>query len=55
MLAAFQTGVRQFELRETPEPEPPADGIVLAVKACGVCGSDLRRWRAKGCRLTSTA
>jgi L-iditol 2-dehydrogenase len=45
MLAAYQTGVRQFELRETPDPEPPANGLVLAVKACGVCGSDLRRWR----------
>lgn len=27
-----------------PEPACPADGLVLAMRACGVCGSDLRRW-----------
>ncbi len=28
-----------------PVPECPADGVLLAVRACGVCGSDLRRWK----------
>lgn len=45
MLAAYQTGKRTFELREAPDPEPGEHGLVLDVKACGVCGSDLRRWR----------
>jgi L-iditol 2-dehydrogenase len=45
MIAAYQTGARAFELRETPDPEPPVDGLVVDVEACGVCGSDLRRWR----------
>jgi L-iditol 2-dehydrogenase len=45
MKAAFLVGARTFELREIPEPVPPADGLVLKVEACGVCGSDLRRWR----------
>ncbi|MBK8051156.1 MAG: alcohol dehydrogenase catalytic domain-containing protein [Anaerolineales bacterium] len=39
------TGSRQFEVRETPDPVVPEDGLVLKVEACGVCGSDLRRWR----------
>ena len=45
MKAAMQTGVRQFEVREVPDPALPDDGLILRVTACGVCGSDLRRWR----------
>jgi L-iditol 2-dehydrogenase len=30
---------------ELPVPACPDDGLLLQVKACGVCGSDLRRWR----------
>jgi len=45
MKAAVQTGVRQFDVREVPDPELPEDGVILKVTACGICGSDLRRWR----------
>jgi L-iditol 2-dehydrogenase len=45
MLAAYVTGSTKIEVRETPTPTLPEDGILLSVKACGVCGSDLRRWR----------
>ncbi|PKO12940.1 MAG: hypothetical protein CVU39_21775 [Chloroflexi bacterium HGW-Chloroflexi-10] len=45
MKAAYITGPMQIELREAPIPVLPDDGILVAVKACGVCGSDLRRWR----------
>jgi L-iditol 2-dehydrogenase len=45
MKAAFLIGATKFDLREIPDPEPPSDGLVLRVHACGVCGSDLRRWR----------
>ena len=45
MRAAFLTGPRTLELRTVPEPTVPADGLVLAVQSCGVCGSDVRRWR----------
>ncbi len=45
MRAAFLVGVRQFELREVPDPVVPEDGLMLRVEACGVCGSDLRRWQ----------
>ncbi len=44
MKAAFLTGQRKFEIKQTAEPLAPDDGLVLDVKACGICGSDLRRW-----------
>jgi L-iditol 2-dehydrogenase len=45
MKAAVLAGVGKLEIRELPDPVAPADGLVLSVEACGVCGSDLRRWR----------
>jgi L-iditol 2-dehydrogenase len=43
--AACITGPERVELLEVPVPACPDDGVLLAVRACGVCGSDLRRWR----------
>lgn len=45
MRTAYLTGPKRIELRDVPEPRAPAGGIVLDVKACGICGSDLRRWK----------
>jgi L-iditol 2-dehydrogenase len=45
MKAAYLTGPMKVELREVPEPAAPPGGLVLDVKACGICGSDLRRWK----------
>lgn len=45
MKAAFLTGKRTLKVRDIPEPDCPEDGLVLKVGACGVCGSDLRRWK----------
>jgi L-iditol 2-dehydrogenase len=45
MKTAYLTGPKRVELREVPEPRAPAGGIVVDVKACGICGSDLRRWK----------
>lgn len=45
MRAAFLVGPRTLEIRDLPDPAAPPDGLVLQVRACGVCGSDLRRWR----------
>lgn len=44
MKSALLVGPKNIQLREAPAPEPPADGLVLRMKACGICGSDLRRW-----------
>jgi L-iditol 2-dehydrogenase len=45
MKAAFLVDKETYEVCEAPEPVVPEDGLILAVEACGVCGSDLRRWR----------
>jgi L-iditol 2-dehydrogenase len=45
MKAAFLTSANTLELRDTPEPDVPDDGLAIEVKACGICGSDLRRWK----------
>ncbi|HEY7271392.1 MAG TPA: zinc-dependent alcohol dehydrogenase family protein [Actinoplanes sp.] len=33
------------ELRDVPDPTPPAEGVVVAVKATGLCRSDWHGWR----------
>jgi L-iditol 2-dehydrogenase len=45
MKAAFLVGPSQLVVRDVADPVLPEDGIVIQVQACGVCGSDLRRWR----------
>ena len=45
MKSAFLVGPKTIELREVPVPDAPLDGLVLKMEACGVCGSDLRRWQ----------
>jgi L-iditol 2-dehydrogenase len=45
MKAAFLAGPRQLAMREVAPPAVPVDGVLVDVKACGVCGSDLRRWK----------
>jgi L-iditol 2-dehydrogenase len=45
MKAAFLTAPRTLELRDVADPVAPDDGLVLEVRACGICGSDLRRWK----------
>jgi len=45
MKAAFLVGEKQYKLRDIPNSNTPEDGLVLQVEVCGVCGSDLRRWR----------
>jgi L-iditol 2-dehydrogenase len=45
MRSAFLSGPQQFTVRTIHEPTPPDGGLVLRVEACGVCGSDLRRWK----------
>ena len=41
MRAAFCPTAGVIELREVPDPEPGAGEVVLRVRACGICGSDL--------------
>ena len=38
MRVAHLAGPMHIELVEVPPPRVPDDGILLAVRACGVCG-----------------
>src|SRR6478736_4679923 len=39
-------GDRKVEYREFPDPTPGPDEVVLEIKASGMCGSDLKFYRA---------
>jgi threonine dehydrogenase-like Zn-dependent dehydrogenase len=41
-------GNRKLEVREFPDPTPGPGEVVLAIKASGMCGSDLHPYRAAG-------
>lgn len=41
MRAAFGTGAGAIEVREVARPVPRADQVLVRVRACGICGSDL--------------
>ena len=41
-------GERKLELREFPDPTPGPGEVVIAIKASGMCGSDLHQYRAAG-------
>jgi len=41
-------GERKLELREFPDPTPGPGEVVLEIKASGMCGSDLKFYRATG-------
>jgi threonine dehydrogenase-like Zn-dependent dehydrogenase len=41
-------GERKLELRQFPDPTPGPGEVVLAIKASGMCGSDLKFYRATG-------
>lgn len=45
MKSATLIGPRAIEIHEVPEPTTPSDGLKMKVKACGICGSDIRRWK----------
>ena len=40
------TGERKLELRDFPDPTPGPGEVVLEIKASGMCGSDLKFYRA---------
>jgi (R,R)-butanediol dehydrogenase/meso-butanediol dehydrogenase/diacetyl reductase len=41
MLAVFCTGKHAIEVRETDMPRPGPGEVLVRVRACGICGSDL--------------
>ena len=45
MKAARLYGVRDLRVEEVPDPEPGPDDVLIDIKACGVCPSDLRAYQ----------
>jgi threonine dehydrogenase-like Zn-dependent dehydrogenase len=39
-------GERELEVREFPDPSPGPREVIVAMKASGMCGSDLKHYRA---------
>jgi threonine dehydrogenase-like Zn-dependent dehydrogenase len=46
MKAVVFTGERELAFMEFPDPTPGPGEVVLAIKASGMCGSDLKFYRA---------
>ncbi|HHO76631.1 MAG TPA: hypothetical protein ENN05_09415 [Deltaproteobacteria bacterium] len=44
MLAARLTGPKHLEIVETDTPDPDGHNVIIRVKTCGICGSDLHYW-----------
>jgi L-iditol 2-dehydrogenase len=47
MLAAYSGGKGKIEVREAPVPSPGPGEVLLRVRACGICGSDLHFYRGE--------
>jgi len=45
MKAAILRGARDIIIRDVPEPRVETDGVIIKVKACGICGSDLHLYK----------
>ena len=56
MKALLLTAPSQLELVDFPEPNPAADEVVVRIRACGICGSDIHGWDGStGRRRTASA
>jgi len=44
-LVKTQKGEGFLEIRDVPEPSPGPGEVLIEVKACGICGTDLHVWR----------
>lgn len=51
MKAAVYTGLNQITVQEVPTPVPDDDSVLIRVKACAVCGSDIRIFRHGNSRV----
>lgn len=43
MKAALRKGIKHVDVVEMEKPVPKADEVLIAVKSCGICGSDIVR------------
>jgi threonine dehydrogenase-like Zn-dependent dehydrogenase len=43
MQAAVYYGPRDIRVEDVPRPEVAEDKLLIRIKACGICGSDLKK------------
>lgn len=55
MKAIVFEGIESLVLRDVPMPEVEADGVLVKVHSCAVCGSDLRTYRHGNTRVAPPA
>ncbi|MEU2686855.1 alcohol dehydrogenase catalytic domain-containing protein [Streptomyces hygroscopicus] len=53
MKGAVFLGDRKVELRDFPEPQPGPGEVVVAIRASGLCGSDLHYYRDRPGQVTA--
>jgi threonine dehydrogenase-like Zn-dependent dehydrogenase len=46
-LAAWQGFGKGFEIREYPVPDPEPGAVVIKIRMCNVCGSDMHYWKGE--------
>jgi threonine dehydrogenase-like Zn-dependent dehydrogenase len=46
VLAAVRTGPERIELQEFPMPDVPADAALLRMEVAGICGTDVKMYKA---------
>jgi len=51
MKAAFLTGMGKIEVKEIPKPTIEDDEVLLRVKVCAICGSDIRIFQSGNNRI----
>ena len=51
--AIFESYNSDLEVRDIAEPDCPADGVVVEVRACGVCRSDWHAWKGTDPDITA--
>jgi alcohol dehydrogenase len=51
--ALFEAFNAPLQVTDVPEPACPADGVVVAVRACGVCRSDWHAWTGADSDVTA--
>ena len=48
MRASVLVEPKASHIRELPAPTPEDNEVLIQVEACGVCASDVHRWRGYG-------
>ena len=48
MQAGIITGKGELELREVPHPDPRPGGVVVDIRYCGICGTDVQAYQHGG-------